>query len=175
MTAEAYVDAGTYVWNSGMFLFSAATFLAELEAHNPEILAPCRATLENRQTDMDFMRLDRESFTQINGISIDYAVMEHTDKAAVVLAEMGWSDAGAWDALWDISNKDESGNVLTGNVVTENVRNSYIRTDKQWVAAAGLQDTIVVSTDDAVLVAARGEAQRVKELVAQLQRPQRPS
>ena len=87
-----------------MFLFSAATFLAELEAHNPEILALCRATLENRQTDMDFMRLDRESFTQINGISIDYAVMEHTDKAAVVPAEMGWSDVGAWGAygisLW---------------------------------------------------------------------------
>ena len=94
--------------------------------------------------------------------------MEHTDKAAVVPAEMGWSDVGAWDALWDISNKDENGNVLTGNVVTENVRNSYIRTDKQWVAAAGLQDTIVVSTDDAVLVAAKGEAQQVKELVAQL-------
>ena len=118
---------------------------------------------------MDFMRLDRGRFTQINGISIDYAVMEHTDKAAVVPAEMGWSDVGAWDALWDISNKDENGNVLTGNVVTENVRNSYIRTDKQWVAAAGLQDTIVVSTDDAVLVAAKGEAQQVRELVAQLE------
>ena len=167
-TAKAYVAAGTYVWNSGMFLFSAATFLAELEAHNPEILALCRATLETRQTDMDFMRLDQESFKKIEGISIDYAVMEHTDKAAVVPAEMGWSDVGAWDALWDISNKDESGNVLKGNVITEDVRNSYIRTDKQWVAAAGLEDTIVVSTDDAVLVAAKGEAQQVKELVAQL-------
>ncbi len=167
-TAEAYVAAGNYAWNSGMFLFSAATFLSELEIHNPEVLALCRATLETRQTDMDFMRLGQDSFTQIKGISIDYAVMEHTDKAAVVPAEMGWSDVGAWDTLWDISNKDDDGNVLKGNVITENVRNSYIRTDKQWVAAAGLEDTIVVSTDDAVLVAGKGNAQQVKELVAQL-------
>ena len=167
-TAEAYLAAGTYAWNSGMFLFSAATFLAELEAHNPEILALCRATLENRQTDLDFIRLGQHPFTKINGISIDYAVMEHTDKAAVVPAEMGWSDVGAWDALWNISNKDESGNVLEGNVITEDVNNSYIRTEKQWVAAAGLEDTIVVATDDAVLVAAKGKAQQVKELVAQL-------
>ena len=168
VNAEAYVAAGTYDWNSGMFLFSAASFLAEMETHAPEVLALCRTALETRETDMDFMRLGHEAFAQINGISIDYAVMEHTDKAAVIPAEMGWSDVGAWDALWDISDKDKHGNVLKGNVIAENVSNSYIRTDKRWVAAAGLKDTIVVATDDAVLVAARDEAQQVKELVAQL-------
>lgn len=168
VNAEAYVAAGTYDWNSGMFLFSAASFLGEMETHAPEVLALCRAALETRETDMDFMRLGQETFAQINGISIDYAVMEHTDKAAVIPAEMGWSDVGAWDALWDISDKDNHGNVLKGNVIAENVSNSYIRTDKRWVAAAGLEDTIVVATDDAVLVAARDKAQQVKELVAQL-------
>jgi len=167
-TAAKYVAAGTYAWNSGMFLFSAESFLAEMETHAPDVLTLCRASLESQQADMDFIRLGEEAFSKIDGISIDYAVMEKTDKAAVVPAAIGWSDVGSWDALWDVSDKDGGGNVLKGDVVTENVANSYIRTEKQWVAAAGLEDIIVVATDDAVLVASKDEAQKVKDLVEQL-------
>jgi len=167
-TAAKYVAAGTYAWNSGMFLFSAASFLTEMKTHAPEVLRHCRKSLETRQSDMDFIRLGEDAFAKIDGISIDYAVMEKTDKAAVVPADMCWSDVGAWDALWDVSEKDGDGNVLKGDVLAENVSNSYIRTEKQWIAAAGLQDMIVVATDDAVLVASKDEAQKVKDLVEQL-------
>ena len=167
-SAATYVAAGTYSWNSGMFMFSAATFLDEMDAHAPDVLALSRAALEAHETDMGFIRLDQQAFSQINGISIDYAVMEKTDRAAVIPVEMGWSDVGAWDALWDVSEKDSNGNVLKGNVIAKNVNGSYIRTDERWIAAAGVKDVIVVATDDAVLVAAKDKAQGVKDLVIQL-------
>ena len=168
LTATKCLATGSHTWNSGIFLFSASAFLSEMNSHAPEVLSLCRASFETRQSDMDFTRLGEEAFKKINAISVDYAVMEKTENAAVVPVDMGWNDLGAWDAIWDVMEKDINGNLLQGDVVTENVKNSYIRTEKHWVAAAGLEDTIVVATDDAILVTSKHDAQHVKKLVAQI-------
>lgn len=167
-TAESYLNSGEYVWNSGIFLFTAATYLAAMERFQPEMLAAVRKSIECSQQDLDFLRLDAETFATSPEDSIDYAIMEHTDMATVVPVEMGWSDLGAWSALWDIEKKDVQGNVTRGDVLLHDTRNSYVHADHRMVAIAGLEDIIVVSTDDAVLVADRNNAQDVKEIVEQL-------
>lgn len=167
-TAESYLKSGDYVWNSGIFLFTAETYLAAMEKFQPEMLAAVQKTLECSQQDLNFCRLDADAFAAAPADSIDYAVMEYTSMAAVVPVEMGWSDLGAWSALWDIENKDREGNVTRGDVLLHDTRNSYIHADHGMVAVAGLEDVIVVSTDDAVLVADRNNAQDVKELVERL-------
>lgn len=166
--AQAFLDDGGYFWNSGMFVFKAAKYLEELERLQPEIVAACRAALDGGAEDLSFTRLDADAFGKSPSISIDYAVMEHTSDAAVVAADIGWSDVGSWSALWQIGEQDAAGNVTVGDVVTHDVENSYLRSGKRLVAALGLKDIVVVETDDAVLVADRGKVQDVRAIVDDL-------
>ena len=166
--AERYVAAGTHFWNSGMFLFPVASYLSELERLRPEMLAACKAALAAARRDDDFVRLDKAAFAACPSDSIDYAVMEHTPHAAVVPASMGWSDVGSWDALWALSDKDGAGNAVTGNVVAEDARNCYLRSETGLLTAVGVEDLVVIATDDAVMVAPRSRSQEVKQLVARL-------
>jgi mannose-1-phosphate guanylyltransferase/mannose-1-phosphate guanylyltransferase/mannose-6-phosphate isomerase len=168
--AEDYVASGNYFWNSGIFLFPAKLWLEELEARKPELVASCRTALQKGKRDLDFLRLDKAAFSALEGDSIDYAVMEHTDKAVVVPVSMGWSDVGSWDALWEIGAKDSSGNTVQGDVLAEDVKNSYLRAEHGMVAALGVEDLVVVSTPDVVLVAKRDRAQDIKKIVARLER-----
>ncbi|WP_420562670.1 mannose-1-phosphate guanylyltransferase/mannose-6-phosphate isomerase [Thalassobaculum sp.] len=172
-TAQSFLDAGTYVWNSGIFLFSAATYLAELERTNPEIVEGCKASLEGASWDLGFCRLAVEPFGKLQSVSIDYAVMEKTDRAVVVPVDMGWNDIGAWSALWEISAKDEDGNVTRGNAILQHSRNVYAHTDHPLIAISGLDDIVVVATDDAILIADRNKTQDIKQLVTRLQEENR--
>jgi mannose-1-phosphate guanylyltransferase / mannose-6-phosphate isomerase len=168
-TAEAYVASGDYFWNSGIFLFQVKTFLEELERLQPAILDACRAALKGAKRDLDFCRIDAEAFGESPALSIDYAVMEHTALAAVVPVSMGWNDVGAWDALWSLGEKDADGNVVRGDVILEGAKNCYARSDdKLLTALVGVEDLIVVVTDDAVFVADRDHAQDVKAVVDRL-------
>ncbi|WP_413205249.1 mannose-1-phosphate guanylyltransferase/mannose-6-phosphate isomerase [Rhodospirillum sp. A1_3_36] len=167
-TAERLLADGGHLWNGGMFLFQAESFLAEMERYAPEILDGTRAALAAATHDFDFTRLDKALFEQVKGESIDYAVMERTDKAAVIAADIGWSDLGAWSTLWDISEKDGSGNVSRGDVLLHDVSGSYVRSEGPLVAVAGMEDVLVIATDDAVLVAPRDRAQDVKAVVETL-------
>jgi mannose-1-phosphate guanylyltransferase / mannose-6-phosphate isomerase len=172
-TAERYLASGDHFWNSGIFLFPAALYLAELERRQPSMLAACQKALAGARTDSDFIRLDKTAFAASPGDSIDYAVMEHTTLAAVVPVGMGWSDLGSWDALWELGVRDERGNALLGNVVAEATRNCYLRSEAGLVAAIGVEDLVVVATDDAVMVAPRNRTQEVKDLVARLRAERR--
>jgi len=167
-TAQGYIEAGDYYWNSGMFAFRAASFLAELERLEPGIIANCRAAIRGGKQDLDFFRLEPKAFEACKSISIDYAVMEHTQKAAIVPVEMGWSDIGSWEALWDASDKDNGGNALKGDVLHHATRNSYLRSEGPLVAAVGVEDLVVVATKDAVLVSRKDASQDVKKIVEQL-------
>ncbi len=173
-TARGYVDAGDYDWNSGMFLFRAGRYLEELERLKPEMVECCRRAVAGAVKDLDFLRLEAEAFSGIEPLSIDYAVMEHTEAAVVVPADMGWSDVGSWSALWEIGAKDGDGNVVLGDVITDGTTDSYIRSEGRLVAALGLENVVVVATDDVVLVVRRDEAQNVKKVVEALARAGRP-
>ncbi len=168
--ARRYVRAGDYHWNSGIFLFPVGRYLGELERLQPEMLESCRAAVAGATDDLDFLRLEVEAFAAIELLSIDYAVMEHTDKAVVVPADMGWTDVGSWSALWEIGTKDADGNVVLGDVIAHGTRDSYIRSDGRLVAAVGLDKVVVVVTDDAVLVVPRDMAENVKKVVEDLER-----
>jgi len=168
--AERYVADGEHCWNSGMFLFPAAKLIEELDRYAPSVLGAARAAMEQGKTDLDFFRLDADAFAQAPSISIDHAVMEHTDDAAVVTCDIGWADVGGWAALWEVGVKDGDGNVIHGDGVTHDARNCYIRSEGQLTAVLGLDDVVVVSTGDAVLVAARDKVQDVKALVERLRR-----
>jgi mannose-1-phosphate guanylyltransferase/mannose-6-phosphate isomerase len=169
-TAAGYVASGDYDWNSGLFLFKASLLLAELERLEPELLVHCREALAKGAKDLDFFRLEQASFAKAKAISIDYAVMERTDKAAVVPVEMGWSDIGSWEALWTTASRDASGNATRGDVLHHGVRNSYLRSEGPLVAAVGVEDMVVVATQDAVLVSHKSASQDVKRIVEQLER-----
>lgn len=166
--ARQYVDGGKHFWNSGMFVFKASTYLAELERFEPEILAGCRQAFEKGQTDQQFRRLDSEDFAAVTSKSVDYAVMEQTDHACVIPIDVGWSDVGSWSALWSQLALDSNGNAVSGDVVLDSVSNSLIRGNKRLIAVAGVSDVIVVETADAVLVMDKNQSQKVKDLVAQL-------
>ncbi|OJX68154.1 mannose-1-phosphate guanylyltransferase/mannose-6-phosphate isomerase [Magnetospirillum sp. 64-120] len=167
-TAESYVAAGGYLWNAGIFLFKAQTYLDELATHHPAMLGACRDALDQGSSDLFFFRLAEAPFAAMAGQSIDYAVMEKTRQAAVVPVDMGWSDIGSWSALWQESGRDDDGNVLLGDVIAEGVRDCYVRADDRLVAAIGISDLIVVATDDAVLVADKAHDQDVKKVVERL-------
>ena len=167
-TARKFVERGTFAWNSGMFVFSARRYLEELGRHAPAMLAACRAAWEKAATDLDFVRLDEAAFAACPADSIDYAVMEKTDSAAVVPVDIGWSDVGSWATLWEIGEKDARGNVLRGDVQLQGSENCYIRAEKRMVSVLGLSDMVVIETDDAVLVASKDEAQKVKDIVGRL-------
>jgi mannose-1-phosphate guanylyltransferase/mannose-6-phosphate isomerase len=173
VTADAYVASGDFFWNSGIFLFPAALYLSELERLRPDMLAACRQALTAARRDDDFIRLDKEAFAACPSDSIDYAVMEHTERAAVVPVAMGWSDLGSWDALWELAGKDAAGNALIGNVLAEDAKNCYLRSEAGLVAALGVEDLVVVATQDAVMLAPRSRAQDVRLLVARLVKEKR--
>ncbi|OYD82288.1 mannose-1-phosphate guanylyltransferase/mannose-6-phosphate isomerase [Azospirillum brasilense] len=167
--AERYLAEGDVFWNSGMFLLPVRRYLEELERWEPAVLAACRAALAGGRADLDFFRLEEESFAAAPSISIDHAVMERTDAAAVVPCAIGWTDVGAWSALWDIGAKDEGGNVCHGDAIAWDSRGCYVRSeDGALVALLGMEDAVVVATEDAVLVAAKDRAQDIKPLVEHL-------
>ncbi|MCP4993863.1 MAG: mannose-1-phosphate guanylyltransferase/mannose-6-phosphate isomerase [Gammaproteobacteria bacterium] len=167
-TAKSYLESGDFFWNSGMFLLRAGTFLSELERLAPEMVTACRDAFEGRVADLDFERLDEAAFSACPSESIDYAVMEKTRLASVVPLDAGWSDVGAWSALWEVEARDEEGNVKLGDILTKDVTNSYLRSEHRMVAGVGLDSLVVVETADAVLVAERDRVQDVKDIVAQL-------
>lgn len=167
-TAQSYLDDGSYFWNSGMFMFKASRYLEELKKHNSEMLKYSTQAFESAKTDMDFTRLDKGAFEQCPSDSIDYAVMEKTQDAAVIPVDIGWNDIGSWSALWDVGVSDESGNVTHGDVMLHDSTNSYVHSDSRLVTVVGLNDHVVVETADAVLVAHRDRSQDVKEIVEKL-------
>jgi mannose-1-phosphate guanylyltransferase / mannose-6-phosphate isomerase len=172
--AEALLKEGNNLWNSGMFMFQAGTLLAELERLAPDVLSAVQAAMKTRTTDLDFLRLGTAAFEAAPDISIDYAIVEKTDKAAVVPASLGWSDIGSWTALADIAPKDDHGNAALGEVLLEGVANSYARSDGAMTALLGVRDLVVVTTKDAVLVAHKDESQNVKKIVDRLKKMKRP-
>lgn len=172
-TAEAFLASQEYCWNSGMFLFRASDYLRELAQFRPEIVANCDMAVRDAYRDLDFCRLDEVAFTRCQSESIDYAVMESTRKAVVVLARIGWSDVGSWSALCDVQAADDDGNILRGDVYTDAVTDSMIRSESRLVAAIGIKDLIVVETKDAVLVAHKDHVQGVKKIVEDLKKRQR--
>lgn len=173
-TANDYLAGGRHLWNSGMFMFRASQYLEELESYEPAMLAGCRHAWQAADTFDGAFRLDSDTFRAIKGDSIDYAVMERTERAVVVPLDAGWSDVGSWPALWEISHRDEDGNAIQGDVLTEGTTGSYIRADDRLVAVVGLDNVIVVETSDAVLVCHKDRAQDVKTIVERLRQANRP-
>ena len=163
--AQAYVESADYSWNSGIFLLPAAGYLEALERYAPNVLDAARKAMEAAEADEDFVRLDANEWEKGPSISIDYAVMEHTDAAAVVPVDIGWTDVGAWSALWKIGDKTEDGNVIVGHAFTHEASGCYLRSDGPLLAASGVQDLVVVATHDIVLIIPRTDDQRVKPLV----------
>jgi mannose-1-phosphate guanylyltransferase/mannose-1-phosphate guanylyltransferase/mannose-6-phosphate isomerase len=172
-TAQNYLASGDYFWNSGMFVFKAGCFLKELAKFQPDILAVCQQAMNNAKVDADFVRVDKAIFATCPADSIDYAVMEKTDKAVVVPLDAGWNDIGSWSALWDVTEKDSLGNALNGDVMTINTQNSFIYSEDKLVTTIGVHDLVVVNTKDALMIASKDQVQNVKHIVAQLKLAQR--
>lgn len=172
-TAQAYVDSGEYLWNSGMFVFQGQTVLDEMLVYAPEVVEACREALATGTRDLDFFRLGKDAFARCPEDSIDYAVMERTSKGAVVSLASGWNDLGSWDALWQDGCKDDNGNVTKGDVLLHDVHNSYLHAETRLLAAVGLENHIVVETSDAVLISPRDRVQDVKKLVDKLKADKR--
>ncbi len=169
-TAQKYLESGDYYWNSGMFAFKAGRFLEELKKHRPDILAACRKSLDLAQTDLDFIRLDSDSFAQCPSDSIDYAVMEKTSNAVAIPLDAGWNDVGSWSSLWEVSEKDENGNRLHGDVLVHDTKNSLLHSESRLVSAVGVENIVVVETDDAIMVASKDRVQDVKEISEKLKK-----
>jgi mannose-1-phosphate guanylyltransferase len=167
-TAKGYLDSGEYYWNSGMFVFRASRYLEELKKYRPNILSACEAALSKAREDLDFTRIDKEAFAACPDESVDYAVMENTDDAVVVPLDVGWSDVGSWSAFWEIDQKGENGNAFSGDVMFEDSRSCLIHATSRLVATVGLEDTIIVETKDAVLVAAKDKVHEVRKIVQRL-------
>jgi mannose-1-phosphate guanylyltransferase / mannose-6-phosphate isomerase len=166
--AEQLLAAGGHVWNSGMFMFRPQTFLSELKAYEPKILDAARGAVERAQKDLDFLRLDTAAFSMSPSISIDYAVMERTSRAATCPLQSDWSDLGSWSAIWEATPHDGANNSVQGDVVLQDASNCLVRSNGRLTAVVGLDNAIVVTTDDAVLVAAKDKAQDVRKVVDQL-------
>ena len=166
--AAEYVASGRYFWNGGMFVFRADVMLAEIERYAPGVLPASREAVAKAARDLDFIRLDAESFAQAANISIDYAVMEKTERAAVVPCSIGWNDVGSWSSLWEIRPQDADGNVLQGDVVVHDTKTSFVHSERTLTAMVGVENLVVIATKDAVLVADKGHAQDVKAIVDKL-------
>lgn len=171
--AQQYLDSGHHYWNSGMFMFKASTILQEIERYSPEMLASCKQALESAELDLDFIRLDKTKFQTCPSNSLDYTVMEKTEKAVVIPLDAGWSDVGSWSSLWDNHDKDQNNNVLIGDVIVDKVTNSYIHAEHRLVSVLGVDNIVVVETPDAIMVANKDQAENIKTIVAQLQNTHR--
>ncbi len=174
LTAQTYLDSGAYYWNSGMFMFKAARYLQELEKFEPEILRVCTQAWEAATPDLDFTRVAPELFAACPSKSIDYAVMEKTTGAVVVPLDAGWSDLGAWSSVWEHVPHDANGNACRGDVLLHEAKSSFVQAESRLVALVGMENTIVVETADAVLVASKDRVQEVKEIVRRLGEMKRP-
>ncbi|WP_428241444.1 mannose-1-phosphate guanylyltransferase/mannose-6-phosphate isomerase [Gynuella sp.] len=172
-TAQGYLDSGEYLWNSGMFVMSATIYLEQLQRYEPDIYEACRNVFENSVSDLDFKRLPEAEFCRCPDNSIDYAVMERTDRAVVVPLQAGWSDVGAWSSLREVHDKDAQDNVLLGDVVTHEARGCLVRGHDKLVALVGVEDLMVIDTQDALMVVHRDNVQAVKTLVNTLTAQQR--
>ncbi|MDR7119380.1 mannose-1-phosphate guanylyltransferase/mannose-6-phosphate isomerase [Rheinheimera soli] len=173
-TAEAYLASGDYYWNSGIFMFKASCYLAELKLHRPDIYQCCSEAVAQLTQDLDFIRIDTEAFSRCAAESIDYAVMEKTTDAVVVPLDAGWNDVGGFAALWQIASKNEQNNVLRGEVFLHNSHDLYVHSDDKLIAVVGVQDLVIVNTKDAVLVAHKDHTQDIKHIVSQLKVASRP-
>ncbi|MEJ8562557.1 mannose-1-phosphate guanylyltransferase/mannose-6-phosphate isomerase [Yoonia sp. GPGPB17] len=173
-TAELYLKAGGYLWNSGIFLFRASRYLAALEAHRPDVLTACRAAFAGKVGDLDFLRFDTEAFLACPDVSIDYAVMERTNDAVVIPIDPGWSDIGSWAALWAASERDADGNCEIGDVLSLHGSGNYINAGSRLVTAVGLQNMVVVETKDAVFVAPKDRVSEITDLIARMTADGRP-
>lgn len=172
-TAEVYVASGDYLWNSGIFMFRTSTILDEIQALAPDIALACRRALLESSSDLDFHRLNPSAYASCPSDSIDYAVMEKTDKGAVIPLSCGWNDLGCWDAFFAVEDRDADENILVGDILTHEVKRSYIHATSRLVAAIGIENQIIVETPDAVLVSSRDRVQEVKFLVERLQSAER--
>ncbi|MDF3125677.1 mannose-1-phosphate guanylyltransferase/mannose-6-phosphate isomerase [Rheinheimera sp. 1928-s] len=173
-TAEAYLASGDYYWNSGIFMFKASRYLAELKQFRPDIYQCCQDAVAQLAEDLDFIRIDNEAFRRCPEESIDYAVMEKTKDAVVVPLDAGWNDVGGFAALWQVASKDEQNNVLRGEVFLHNSHHLYVHSDDKLIAVVGVQDLVIVNTKDAVLVAHKDHTQDIKHIVSQLKAACRP-
>lgn len=167
-TAEQYLESGNYFWNSGMFLFKARRYLEELERFQPEVLAACKQAVAKAETDADFIRLDGQAYASNPDIAIDYAVMERTDRAAMVPMDAQWSDIGSWAAVWEAAEKDKDNNAVQGDVILQDSENCMVHSTSRLVTTVGMKNTIVVETADAVLIMNADQAQDTKKLVTDL-------
>jgi mannose-1-phosphate guanylyltransferase/mannose-6-phosphate isomerase len=173
-TAERYLAEGGYYWNSGMFLMSARTYLAELRAHRPAMVEACEKALAGKDRDGSFVHVDADAFSACPSDSIDYAVMEKTTHAVVVPMDVGWSDVGSWAAVHDASERDGGGNSGLGDVLAIDCQGSHLQARHRLLAAVGVRDLVIVETEDAVLVVPKDRSQDVKKIVEQLEAQSRP-
>ena len=169
-TAEKYVDQGNYLWNSGMFMFKADTLIDELTTYSPDTVKLVSDSVNNAEQDIDFIRLEEQSFSLSPGDSIDYALMEKSNNVVVVPLDSGWSDVGSWSALYDIGAKDSSGNVLKGDVTVKDTTNTYIYASHHMVIAVGVDNLVVIDTPDATFIASQDKVHEVKSIVKSLQK-----
>jgi mannose-1-phosphate guanylyltransferase len=167
-TATHYLASGDYYWNSGIFVFKASVFIDELSRYEPDMVACCRRALELANSDLDFIRLDQAALEACDSKSIDYALMEHTDRAWMVPLDSKWSDLGSWSSLWEVADKDEQGNVKLGDVLAEDCNNCLFHAEDHLIAAIGIDNLVVVDTQDALLISTRERVHEVKQLVARL-------
>ena len=173
-TAKRYVADGSYFWNAGLFLFPGRRFLEEMETLEPELVAHCRDAVSNARKDLDFLRLDEEAFSSAKNISIDHALMERTDRAAIAPVTFDWSDLGSYMALWTAGSKDKAGNIVIGDVVASDAKNNFLYSEEQLLAATGIENICVAATQDVVLVAPLQQQADLKRLVADLRSKGRP-
>ena len=169
-TAKSYLNQGNYLWNSGMFVFDAISLIDELTSHSPDIVKSVRKAVDNSLKDLDFIRLDKKAFESSPSNSIDYALMEKSDNVVVIPLDIGWSDVGSWSALYDVSKKDKSGNVLKGDVTAKDTTNTYIHASNHLVATVGVDNLVVVDTPDATFIASQDKAHLVKSVVESIQK-----
>lgn len=168
-TAENYLAQGGYYWNSGMFVFQTQNLLKELERHTPEVQAAAHAAYQQAVTDLDFVRVEREAFAAAPDISIDYAVMEKSDKVVCVPFNAGWSDVGCWRSFWELSEKDERGNSFVGDSIDIGSTDTLVFSQDKLVATLGVKNLMVINTPDAILVADKDAAQEVKSVIGQIE------
>lgn len=173
-TAQMFIKDNRYTWNSGMFMFKAKEIIKEINEFSPEILLSCKNTISKSILDLDFQRLDKVSFEKCPNISIDIAVMERTSRGIVIPLDVGWSDVGSWEVVWETSNKDLEGNYKEGAIVLENTKNSYFRSENRLIVGIDLNDLIVVETRDAILISDKKSSQKVKKIVNDLKKKKIP-